>query len=791
MDHLHASGNSHLLAIEVPFICTEEPTCKASDFLHWPCQLSWAKVNSQHALAARAQSWLYFGLLAAFLDENFDREELSRVSPSGHRIIDSSSLERRILNWEEKLRAQSGSVQNGRSSTEAIGLDLLADERFRAERIVTCAILAMNHDIIPALNRLESSSDIDVWTSVSHAVILSIDILIDLLIGGIRYLSNPEVGLLTGDVGPGRLPRRALTAENRILARSLLRAGRCPSICWRFRPSSSNFYALLILPQIVIGQDHSKCPSIKCTANNINFNTYETVHTTSCEGCQHVPVNVDDVVKCIKNGGIPLIALVENSKGRLEAKIVERTTKHQYVAISHVWSGGLGNFRSNSLPDCQLRRLGTLLSNLPSQPPELFESLVPFPIKHPSVLKTFQFPSNILHGAHSHLFWMDSLCIPVGEDLKLYRKDAIKSMAEIYAAATSILVIDPELQQISLRSNGLDMNSITRYIQCSPWMARSWTLQEGALALEVFLVFKDGTRSARNLLALIRRQIPHTPILTRQGLDVPWQRILDFESSGFQSYSVSEYKLNRFISAWNGLCTRSTTQREDVPGIFAVLVGLSPKEILSFPMGEGIKAAIKAQELIPLSVLYQSLMPSGSRLGDQWNPPFPGLDDINNVTCPLDINCGILQVTNDGFIIKDPGYGLVAFMIRGEPPTSKKLYLRDQRTKEEVWIHMNISDEHYKDFVMRKLVFLFTPVPALGRDGMPGAVFTVESYNSEILRLSYVSSITAFFSPQISFIYEFVDAEHWAQPGTLTKKILIEAGKKSVRHLHAQRRPLV
>lgn len=38
-----------------------------------------------------------------------------------------------------------------------------------------------------------------------------------------------------------------------------------------------------------------------------------------------------------------------------------------YVAISHVWSHGLGNNRANSLPRCQLERLSTLVNEVSGQ----------------------------------------------------------------------------------------------------------------------------------------------------------------------------------------------------------------------------------------------------------------------------------------------------------------------------------------------------------------------------------------------------------------------------------------
>lgn len=63
-------------------------------------------------------------------------------------------------------------------------------------------------------------------------------------------------------------------------------------------------------------------------------------------------------------------------------------------------------------------------------------------------------------------------------------------MAAIYAGARNVLVIDSELQSIDSKS--LKPKETGLAVFCSPWMTRSWTLQERALGVDVYLRFKDG-----------------------------------------------------------------------------------------------------------------------------------------------------------------------------------------------------------------------------------------------------------------------------------------------------------
>ena len=60
-------------------------------------------------------------------------------------------------------------------------------------------------------------------------------------------------------------------------------------------------------------------------------------------------------------------------------------------------------------------------------------------------------------------------------------------MAARYAGCNSVLVIDPELMEVDRKK--LEPRQVDLALLSSPWMARSWTLQEGALAVDLRLKF--------------------------------------------------------------------------------------------------------------------------------------------------------------------------------------------------------------------------------------------------------------------------------------------------------------
>jgi hypothetical protein len=236
--------------------------------------------------------------------------------------------------------------------------------------------------------------------------------------------------------------------------------------------------------------NHNACAEApRCIANNVNLSNYDTAHTPSCSGsCPAIAVDYKTIVSIIREGGVPLVSIHVDPTSTPEIPVVHlsltpRTPSTRYTVLSHVWFDGLGNPSANALPSCQIMRISSQLNSLPRD----HESGV----VHMGALEMdWSRQSFVLHPERQPpMFWMDTLCIPVGENEQELRSVAINQMASIYAAAVQELVLDAELLQCELGPS-MAVEVLAR-MACSAWMTRSWTLQEGVLARECVFQFKD------------------------------------------------------------------------------------------------------------------------------------------------------------------------------------------------------------------------------------------------------------------------------------------------------------
>ncbi|KAL8664085.1 MAG: hypothetical protein Q9202_003377 [Teloschistes flavicans] len=235
--------------------------------------------------------------------------------------------------------------------------------------------------------------------------------------------------------------------------------------------------------------DHSSCRSEKCL---VATRLSEPHHRSDGCRCRSIIVPIEKVKIIVASGGIPLVKIRRSSQGRTELKVVPYLPSTRSIAISHVWADRQFGSTRNRLPECQVRYLEDLLSNLPTSPDDWgvrewatnWRSLKAREIMPPS-------------SAYEY-FWLDSFCVPQAvEDFDL-RKKAIESMNLIYAAASHAIVLDRGLQSLdagrqpaALTHGGRpsyyspqdeNLLDVAAHVYASNWMGRAWTLQEGILS---------------------------------------------------------------------------------------------------------------------------------------------------------------------------------------------------------------------------------------------------------------------------------------------------------------------
>ncbi|KAI0651223.1 hypothetical protein C8Q79DRAFT_20740 [Trametes meyenii] len=197
--------------------------------------------------------------------------------------------------------------------------------------------------------------------------------------------------------------------------------------------------------------EHNNCTPTACimrTITNSGSLSFRARCSESCT-CQLISPPLEDVVRLLAKGEVPAV-IYDGTQLHVKTAI-----ELPYVAISHVWSDGMGSVTEEGLPTCIVDRVANLAKRI------LPES-----------------------GA----FWIDSLCVP---SITGIRKQAIRLMAQTYRNATKVLVIDRCIRtRCSVDHKSWFENLF--YIASSEWSRRVWTLQEGFLARELWFEFIEG-----------------------------------------------------------------------------------------------------------------------------------------------------------------------------------------------------------------------------------------------------------------------------------------------------------
>ena len=204
-------------------------------------------------------------------------------------------------------------------------------------------------EVIPLLRDYEEQQPLSLWDSASFAILFSIDVLMDTLA---RDVPNQECKKRRSEL---LFPKRT-----KGVARSLLHVGKCGSLARRLDLNSSELSHLMSLPNGSANEDHSTCSEISCSLFNVEPQNDHTRHTAQHEEgfmCKDIKVLESKLVHLIRKGEIPLVRSTMDSDGNIMVAITKMSKHVDYTAISHVWAGGLGNFKHNWLPKCQLKAI--------------------------------------------------------------------------------------------------------------------------------------------------------------------------------------------------------------------------------------------------------------------------------------------------------------------------------------------------------------------------------------------------------------------------------------------------
>ena len=618
MDFMHPSDDFAHPIINVPYLGMPYGGAAFDDFpeLHGFNRLvvldGYFKDVQPSRISAFIQAWLYLGLLIEVLNEGLglhDQDEGAQLKTKdficvrdGEEVLDTTGLASYLPSWYE--RAKSLSSDEAGLSRDRIAHFIRTAQSFASKALTFEACQAEGFPFQPEIQ--------------SSIVVLG--------------------SLLDQNASMIYETRTRNWPQSLVSLRRL--AGSCPNhLAWLISQFSSEviyFRSALSWPKD--GRDHSNCNRDVCVADQIDPSIYSTLHITGGCDCAWVTIDEDELLAVLENGGLPLLVPVSLNGGVLEWKIVSNSARPEtsYVAISHVWSGGLGNPTTNSLPLCQLEKIRKYVA-------ELFPDEVP-------------------------LLWIDTLCVP---RQKHGKKLAISKMKETYQDATRVLVLDTQLMRTPINPQrwqssttddtrvGLAKEFLLR-IALSGWMRRLWTFQEGAIARELDFQFADGSLNLRQLLLAIKAD---RSALAMQVL------------SNVMILRALVYPLDRelqLVHLLGALRWRSTSHAEDEAVCIATLLDLPAEGFLDLPLERHMPQLLTAIGSVPTNLLFSH----GPRLNVpnfSWAPQsFLNSHDI------LDLGNageGFGLCRDSGFTTKLPGWVITQQVAK--PPSGKFWWIQE------------------------------------------------------------------------------------------------------------------
>ncbi|RSL43759.1 hypothetical protein CEP54_014962 [Fusarium duplospermum] len=460
MDHLPTTLSPKFGSLSIPFLCPEddwdyshqpqgwEGFKKFPDLKGFPIQETVVQAIVSRRHAAFLQSWLFFGLLReVFSRPNYcyEPKDFVRFANDGP-VITTKPLARYTWYWQAARVHDDGDEMRSLEKTIDKCLGLVHSAMSLAEA---------------RLRSLSNTSLNETGWSAQVRVLFSIALLGD-------YLSTARRRMRLYSGAP-RLDWRFAPLEQ-VMKDAGWCVGEIATLPRRCNLSTRCYLAGM--DRTWLKKNHERCnEEMGCLAHQLNYHTYRTSHHWECpqQTCTEIGPPVQDIVSAIRNGGIAVVdasGIANDQHPRIIQFGGTGGVETPFVAISHVWSDGLGNPQGNRLCLCQLRRIQQLVDSLfmPGQGP------VPF--------------------------WIDSLGIPVGKSYVKDRQVAIARIGDTFRKANKVLVLENSLQMCQ---TGIGLTEILIRIQYSPWMTRVWTLLEGYVAKGLIFQVADRAISSEEL----------------------------------------------------------------------------------------------------------------------------------------------------------------------------------------------------------------------------------------------------------------------------------------------------
>lgn len=731
MEHVSYPEIPAQAPIKVPFLGCEDDTYDGLEFEGFPERKRWmserrssAWLNCEDEEAGRrAQLWLYFGTLSAVLGTTVDTNCFFQRDRQTSRPSLSSTHLLPLLRQHQSA-----------FSAESLG------------RVITVIKEAtLQHSFLE--QRVTDGSGNLALVSCAISVLLQ---------------TLGSAALKRKDAGSWRIP------APKAIRNRMITSGWCRYLVELLsrKYSCTVLYYLSGNSAATGGFSHDLCTESHCVMHSMDEALYEPLHTEKGCACSLDGPSSGEVASIIEAGEIPLVSCWLSPCQQLCFELVKAEPRTRYVAISHVWSGGLGNPHSNTIATCQLRRLYEICGQTlrDSRP---FEALSAC---------TFSATQRKVH------FWLDTLCIPVGDENQGAKKISIARMSRIYSEATRVLVLDVDLQKVT--SKDINAEQLLSRIICSSWMYRCWTLQEASLSRPQTCCFQfsDKTVTAQNISAAAKILPPleiRNPRLSKRWSVKELANVLrDLKDVGFGRKSretmwsfknQATLQADAFSATWNNFLGRASTKEGDIYRIFAAMQDFKASLFREVPDELRMRAILKGHAFLPLDLFFSGAIATSetgddtdNNAGSSWVPSLPS-------GRPVDCQVGYLRMHTDYSVVQSCRVKSLLIRLGNQASQNFSILVRSGAHTEQVFIEIGQSDAHQRQETAHHQqersdpshCILFPDDSGTLRNAAiwynrGGALFEVVSLNAKTVHLSYRHAVQV-------LAYDKLDPDHSPQ----------------------------
>jgi len=631
--------------IEIPYV-REGEEYDGGPFITFPSRRGWTEKDicdpknsgkTAREIAAFFQTWFFWGLLTDILRVPIRESDLVRENTCGQKVITTFRLPQLILSWYDRERYLSRKAQEKYATRVDKNLWRLSnilnwwalhnttpfDQWMAFYFAILGEYLQKGYKIVyqKALNAYVLGAGADLltvpdWLSTNRQWSNS----------GKKSINERMAadGWCRSDIQ--RLNSTLLS--HGLLFASMLEPPEYESVAQEFASKSfaentalkENVKACHLITSLT--NKHQQCSEFSCSAYERDKNEYKTKHTSRFCTCVHRTVCVAELVRILEKGEIPAIHLQDSSQ------VLSVMPAIRYVAISHVWSDGLGNPDANTLPYCQIESIARFVSNLYSP----LEPTIPF--------------------------WIDTLCCPV--EPYSARTQAIRLMRKTYQDAEKVLVIDSYLQAQTISS--LSTTEILMMIHLSKWNRRLWTLQEKIFGRKrLYFQFEDMSLCLDDII--LRGMTPD--MILSEDLDrLAAIHQLSHDTSGVTKAVWGDYAVLNTLDASSPraiaaiqrmLPFRATTRASDEALCLGSLLNLDMKRILSVPEAVRMESLWSEMPNVPPNMIFW-IGPKLKKKGLRWAPStLLNGRDLHNVDFA---EADTAKLTPRGLRVRYPGWML-------------------------------------------------------------------------------------------------------------------------------------